>query len=395
MGSGHSLNSIAVPDPGEWVVSLDRMAQIIAIDLDRNTIEAEAGATLKQINEALAAKGLALENLGSISDQTVGGVFQTGTHGTGGAFGPLHTQIVELTVIDGRGVRKKVSPHCDPLLFRAWQCGLGSLGIAERVTLRAVPAKNLRERISPALWPQLLDEIEAWIQNNLHFRCYWFPYTPCAGVWTANPAGKGEAQALVAENPRAGNSEALLALGATDPAVIEQYNRAFFEESFGTPKERIERSDRILNVDCSAHSHCVAMEAAVPASSTKQFLLDLQKLIESNRYPVHCGVEIRFVKGDDALLSPAYSERENALFCFVSVVTLRPQNQEVAYRPFHEAFQALAQQHEGRLHWGKMGKFDREDLARAYPEWETFLKLRHEEDPLGLFLNEFTRNVFD
>jgi hypothetical protein len=36
---------------------------------------------LTKVNHALAAVGLALSNLGSISDQTVGGMLAAGTHG--------------------------------------------------------------------------------------------------------------------------------------------------------------------------------------------------------------------------------------------------------------------------------------------------------------------------
>ena len=45
----------------------------------------EAGITLHDLGEELAARGLALENQGDVDSQTLAGAISTATHGTGGA----------------------------------------------------------------------------------------------------------------------------------------------------------------------------------------------------------------------------------------------------------------------------------------------------------------------
>ncbi len=408
IGAGHSLNAIAVPDPETWTVSLENYAQILEVNLEEQTITVQGGATLSQINDALDFYGLSLENLGSISDQTIGGVFQTGTHGTGQAYGPLHTQILSMTLINGKGDLIAVSPTTDPLLFRAGQCGLGALGIINTITLRAIPARFLCERTYSVPWPDLLDQLDLMVQNNAHVRAYWFPYTGCAGVWTANPTTETKkSPALIKDSepffrlvremiqetndPTIQSMEDVLALGPSNPQIIARFNRALFEVDYGQPYERSDRSDRIFNVDCSVHRNCCAMEAAFPAHDLKPFLLELQALIETRHFPAHTGVEIRFVKSDSAFLSPTYSASPNDLFCFVSVVSIRAGSYH--YEPFFQAFEALVEAYRGRLHWGKLGRFSPSYLREVYPEWEAFLLVRQQADPSGMFLNDFTQRL--
>lgn len=411
IGAGHSPNAIALPEKEGWTLSLENYAKILEVDLVHQTITVQGGATLKQINEVLDQHGLSLENLGSISDQTIGGVIQTGTHGTGKNYGPLHTQVLAMTVVNGKGELKSVTPTLSPL-FQAYQCGLGTLGVIDTVTLRAVPARFLCKQAYPAKWPDLLDQIEDLVQNNEHFCFYWFPYTNCVGVWTANsqaekvckfPMKQGVSPlfCLIEEIAKERNDrticsiEDVLELGPTDPTIMKRFNRAFFEVGYGKISEWVDRSDRILNVDCGAHSHCYAIETAFPMLYTKPFLLELQELVEKNHFPAHTGVEVRFVRADQALISPTSSGHPEDLFCLVSIVSIRPNLYPTPYEAYFQAFQELTEKYQGRLHWGKMGKFDPSYLRQAYPHWEKFRELQREEDPSGMFLNEFTGKILE
>jgi L-gulonolactone oxidase len=395
LGAGHSLNAISLPEEDGWTLSLEEYTKILEVDEEHQTITVQGGATLKQINEALYQHGLALENLGSISDQTIGGVIQTGTHGTGINYGPIHTQILAMTVITGKGESKALSPTTTPLLFRAYQCGLGTLGIIDTVTLRAIPATLFHEQTCSALWPELLDQLDELVQNNDHFRFYWFPFIDCAGTWTANPTTSEFNASSKNTSLSSDSSEDFLELGPDDPAILKRFNRALFEKDYGEASERIDRSDRIFNVDCGAHAHCRAMEVAFPFRYTKPFLSRLQKLVEENHFPAHGGVEVRFVRGDTALISPTYSENPEDLFCFVSIVSILPNSRPISYQPYFQAFQNLAEEYQGRLHWGKMGEFNPARIKDAYPHWTLFKDLQKQEDPSGVFLNQFTAALLD
>ena len=53
------------------------------MNYDKRYVVAQAGIILSKLHAELAAHGLAMINLGSISDQTLAGVVTTATHGTG------------------------------------------------------------------------------------------------------------------------------------------------------------------------------------------------------------------------------------------------------------------------------------------------------------------------
>jgi len=55
------------------------------------TISVEAGMRIHDVHRAAAAHGLAMRNLGAISDQAIGGLISTGTHGSGENFGIIAT----------------------------------------------------------------------------------------------------------------------------------------------------------------------------------------------------------------------------------------------------------------------------------------------------------------
>ncbi len=405
-GSGHSLSAIALPQESEWAVSLENYKKIREIDFLNHTVTVESGMTLKELNEILYQNGLALENLGSVSDQTVGGVFQTGTHGTGKDHGPLHTQIKNLTIVNGKGELLAVDPALSPLLFRACQCGLGTLGIISTVTLKTVPAHLLQEKTYPAAWPDVLDQMEDLIQKNDHVRIYSFPYINRVGIWIANRTESLDSQDYVPakdsgffsrwlDDKKTRSLDDFLELGPNDPAIVAKYNQAFFDADFDAARIRTGRSDQIFTIPCGPFDLCGAVEAAIPIQQAKPFLIEIHELIEKNHFPAHINIEIRFVKGDSALLSHASSEEKNALFCYANIISICPNGKPISYEPFFLAFQQTAEKYQGRLHWGKMGRFDPAFLKQAYPHWETFSEIRKSQDPNGIFLNSFTENLFE
>ncbi|HEU0024408.1 MAG TPA: FAD-binding protein, partial [Thermoleophilaceae bacterium] len=97
VGSGHSFTDIACTDG--VLVDLSRMHRVLAVDGADVTVE--AGITLRALGEELAGRRLALENQGDIDAQTLAGAIATATHGTGGRFRNLSSQVVGMRIVDG------------------------------------------------------------------------------------------------------------------------------------------------------------------------------------------------------------------------------------------------------------------------------------------------------
>ncbi|NEB06688.1 FAD-binding protein, partial [Streptomyces sp. SID13726] len=156
-GAGHSFTPAAVTDG--LLLDLDRVGLVERIargtgapgeaDADAILVTVGAGIRLHRLNEALAAAGLAMRNLGDIDRQSIAGAISTGTHGTGAGLGGLATQVRGVRVVGADGEVREATATRDPDLFEVSRLGLGVTGVLSAVTLEVVPAFLLRAQEEP------------------------------------------------------------------------------------------------------------------------------------------------------------------------------------------------------------------------------------------------------
>ena len=127
------------------------------------------------------------------------------------------------------------------------------------------------------------------------------------------------------------------------------------------------------------------MEYALPRAEVAAAVREVFDLVERERLAVSFPVEVRFVAGDDALLSPAH-ERETG---YVAVHVYRG----MEWEPYFRAVATIMDARGGRPHWGKRHFHTAETLAPRYPEWDRFAAVRARLDPAGRFESPFTRRV--
>lgn len=142
--------------------------------------------TLSALHTELAKHGLAMINLGSISDQTLGGVVTTATHGTGMHFKVISTHVLALTLLlaDGSIVRCSRSERAE--LFNASLCGLGATGLMLDITLEVGPAFRLKERQESISFDEVVQNVDAIANSAEHVRLWWFPQAGTVRVSSAS-----------------------------------------------------------------------------------------------------------------------------------------------------------------------------------------------------------------
>ena len=173
VGAGHSFTSIAATRG----IQLDLASVDGIIAVDGTLVTLGAGTNLHQLPALLGPLGLALANMGDIDRQTLGGATSTGTHGTGGAFGGLATQIRALTLVTADGGILRISDSENAHLLPAARLGLGALGVLVDVTIECVPAFLLHAVERPERFDAV---VEAWSQRVAdadHFEFYVWPHT--------------------------------------------------------------------------------------------------------------------------------------------------------------------------------------------------------------------------
>jgi L-gulonolactone oxidase len=383
-GSGHSFTEAAMT--GGAMIHVEALSGVIDADPATGLVKVGGGTVLADLNEELAALGLAMENLGDIDRQTIAGAISTGTHGTGARLRNISAQVegIELVLADGR-VRELAGD--EPDLLRAARIGVGALGAISAVTLRCVPAFTLHRVDSRHPREEVLDTFHERAAAHEHFELFTFPFADSALVLERNrtdapPRPRGPATGflndIVLENWALG---ALSASSKRFPAAIPRLSRLAARLASGG--RAIDRSDRVFASE--RRVRFTEMEYGVPREHGPEAARRVIEWVRSNRYSVFFPIEMRVTAADDAFLSPSH-ERDTA---YIAVHQYRG----MEWRPYFEAVESIMDDYNGRPHWGKRHFQTAETLAPRYPAWREFQDARDELDPNRVFTNAYAAQV--
>ncbi|KOG97267.1 D-arabinono-1,4-lactone oxidase [Saccharomyces eubayanus] len=188
VGSGHSPSNMCVTD--EWLVNLDKLNTVQKFveypDLHYADVTVDAGMRLYQLNEFLGAKGYSIQNLGSISEQSVAGIISTGSHGSSPYHGLISSQFVNLTIVNGKGEVKFLDSENDSEVFKAALLSVGKIGIIVSATVRVIPGFNIKSTQEVITFEDLLKQWDTLWTSSEFIRVWWYPYTRKCVLWRGN-----------------------------------------------------------------------------------------------------------------------------------------------------------------------------------------------------------------
>jgi FAD-linked oxidoreductase len=384
-GSAHSFTETAMTDG--TMVGVEALRGVLDADRESGLVRVGGGTVLRELNEALAGLGLALENLGDIDAQTVAGAISTGTHGTGAGYPNISARVEAIELVLADGSVRELTAAVDPELLRAARIGVGALGAISAVTLRCFPAFILERVDAPRPLAEVLDRFEELAAANDHFEFFTFPYSDRALILERNrvdspPRPRGGAAAFL--NDIALENWALGALAATGKALPRAIpSLARFAGVLASGGRTVDHSHRVFVNE--RRVRFTEMEYAVPREHGPTAVRRVIDWIRRNRYPVFFPIEVRVTAADDADLSTAH-ERPTA---YIAVHQYRG----MEWRPYFEAVESIMDDYEGRPHWGKRHFQTAETLAPRYPRWDAFQEARNLLDPKRIFTNEYAARV--
>lgn len=389
VGSGHSWSNVFVTDG--TLLNLDALNSVISVDKASCKFRVQAGIRLHDLNRRLQEHGLAMRNLGAITEQSIAGATATGTHGTGISFGALHTQIVALKLITGAG-EVKVIDESNADWLRAARLSLGALGVITEVTLDVTPAYNLDLAMYKLPFEEVVAKLPKLVQENTRIRIYWFPGSNFVYVNTINPP-------VPPNKPVTPDSAfgkwfrtkfeyhflqgTLWNLGTAVHQWIPTLNSV--EEMIGfTHEDRVGVSYEMLTRE-NPPKH-IEGEYAVPIDHAQAALRALHKVSIDEKWKVNVPSEIRFVRQDDAFLSPAMAGD----VCYIGAYMLGNSVASEYIPKFERVLTPLG----ARPHWGKRFNIPLRQVRAMYPSFHRFADIRREADPDGRFLNPFLSELF-
>ncbi|MEU1981951.1 D-arabinono-1,4-lactone oxidase [Nocardia sp. NPDC019395] len=383
VGSGHSFNDTCLTDG--LLLDLSRMNRVLDVDRNAGLARVQSGITLAALNPRLDEYGLAFPNLGDIDAQTIAGATATGTHGTGGRLPNLSAQLhaIELTTADGRTV--ELTENSGAEAWRAARVGIGALGVITACTLRLVPSFVLEGVERPVPVEEVLRDLDSYIAGNDHFEFYMFAHSPTAMTKRNNrvelpPAPRHRIVDWFADIAVSNHaSDALCRLARRRPTLIPPLQRAAaYAFSY---RRQVDRSYRVFTTPRLLRF--TEMEYAIPREHSVEAIREIKETAQ--RFDSPMPIEVRWVAGDDAFLSPA-GGRET---CYIAV----HQYQGMDHEPFFRACEAIFDRYAGRPHWGKRHFQTAETLRRKYPDWDRFAAVRRHYDPDGRFTNNYLDRV--
>jgi FAD-linked oxidoreductase len=379
-GAGHSFTAL-VPTDGT-LLSLDRLSGIARADAANHRVVVGAGTRIGLLARALDPLGLALDNQPDIDVQTLAGAFSTGTHGTGQALQALHAHVTGLRLVTPRGDVVSANRTEHPELFDAARVSLGSLGVVTQYELDVRPRFLLKRRVWLEATDKLLDEAPALAMQHRHFELYVLPFT---GYSAAISHDEVPAQATTH-------------VAAADEQVLDDLRK--LRDHFGrfpglrrwVAQRLIDRHQTEESIDVSWRllstvrpTRFNESEYHIPRENGIACLREAIATIE-RRNDAFFPMEFRWIRGDDAWLSPFHGGDRNS----IAVHALHGEPHDYLVEDLGPVFR----RHGGRPHWGKLHDLDATTLAAMYPRWRDFQEVRRELDPQGRMLNAFTRKLF-
>ena len=430
VGAGHSFSDISITN--DYIVDMRNVKKPLSIPKDsfrlgvknpQRYIEIEGGMTLKDLNEYLDKRGLALPTMPGIDVQTIAGAISTASHGTSNYIGSIADIVCSIVLVNGEGDVLKIEPKdgiTDPTsyehesikliqddnMFYATLVGMGCMGIMYSVTLHTEKRFWLEERKYLSKWSQIRKEFESGelFGNNEHLDVLINPYEQNGDRLVS----------IVAQNsytPKYKNEERerkqKWVVGASDqfpklaasifrnlcnifPSQIPGVNSFILKKT--TNGVFRSKSYKVYSQDLhDIKNEGYAAEYAFPTENCLEVMdLVFDKMEQLRQRGVYftIPISIRF-----ATASKAYMAM-NAGYdvCMIDIHIIKGTKHEmIAMGEIEKMMLALG----GRPHWGKYHHrlSGMTMLQKLYPMFKKWKQVYEQMNPWGVFNNKFTDRV--
>ncbi|MGC9954821.1 MAG: D-arabinono-1,4-lactone oxidase [Rhizomicrobium sp.] len=388
---GTGLSFTPLNATGGTLIDLKAFNGLLGLDPERQVATLGAATSLWEIGPLLHQTGYGLKNMADVDRQTLAGAVGTGTHGTGITLGSFSAEVAGFRLVLANGELIDCSANENAEIFAAGRTSMGTLGVMTEIAMNVRPAYKLAGKNFTHSIDELFDQLDGLVAANRHFEFFWFPYTDIAVCRSLNET---EANARA---PR--SAEKLHARG--DRTSIDDYAFAAINEVLPHAPFLLKPAHRLFSMLMPGGEHVRwsheifpsprtvrfnEMEYAVPYEKGPEVLREIVETIRKRQINTGFPIEYRTVAADDVWLSPFY-RRESATIAV-------HQYHRVDTTGLFEACEAVFRRHDGRPHWGKRHTRTAPELAKLYPQFEAFRRLRRKLDPSGKFLNDHLRAMF-
>jgi FAD/FMN-containing dehydrogenase len=160
---------------GGLLLDTRRLDSVLALDVERATVEAEAGIQWPALARALESSPLTFaQKQTGANDLSLGGAVSANVHGRGLAMRPFVADVEGLVVVTADGDAVRCSRAERPELFRLVVGGYGLFGVVYSVTLRLVPRRTLQRVVELSTTDELAQAFEQRIADGFRYGDFQF-----------------------------------------------------------------------------------------------------------------------------------------------------------------------------------------------------------------------------
>ncbi|KAJ7768912.1 L-gulonolactone D-arabinono-1,4-lactone oxidase [Mycena metata] len=364
VGVGHSPSDLACT--GDFMLRTTKLNKLLEVNLEKLYVVVQAGITLTDLHVELAKHGLAMRNLGSISDQTLGGIVTTASHGSGVTYPVMSADVAALTLLLADGSRARCSRNERRDLFLATLCGLGATGLILTIQLQVERAFRLKDEQCSRTFDDLIENFDEIVRSAEHVRFWWIAASHTVRCSVVNRTTESSPPLL----------------GRSFPYLNTLTGR-FVAWLSSKPVTLIDDSHTIFNVECRypqpTTEFALPLILAPPLSPRPPFLDGRRSPRPPRPAPA---LSVRDT------IYPGYG-RET---CWVGIAQYKPYTLPVPYRTLFAKFAAICLAHQGRPHWAKAHHpLSPAALREMYPRYDDFVPVVKGVDGEGVWRNEYVR----
>jgi FAD/FMN-containing dehydrogenase len=411
-GTRHSMGGQSAY-PG--AISLDmRHLDAIVVDENARTVRVGAGATWRQVLEAVHPHGLSVAAMPSIDVLNVGGTLSANAHGADFRTGSLASTVRSLDLMLADGSVHTVDRTHEPELFRAAIGGYGLVGVILSADLQLVDSEmyDLHQQVVPtedlaAVYDAELvpDHEVRMMYAHLSTSPDWlleqailYTYRRTDGWTQPMPPLEEEQDSRVARLVL--NAARYGGLGQRVKWAAERHllprvrschrprNEALRDaEACLVPRNQAMYNDLgLLRNRLTDHTD-ILQEYFLPHDQLAPFIAEAREALRGHD-AVLLSASVRSVHDSDVMLDYAQGERLSVVFYLSQKVT-QDANRDMA--DLTRTLTARALDRGGTFYLPYQQHYTRDDLVRAYPMVDAFFDLKRRVDPDMRFMNSFYR----
>lgn len=397
MGAGLSQGKHFLPnDRDDLVLNLSTMKQV-TVNPQTKTAAIQAGATWRDVQEAINPYGLSIQVMQASNIFSVGGSLSANCHGWDHRAGAISNTVVSLKVVDANGDLQEVKPGDE--IFGYIIGGYGCFGVIVEAEIQLTDNVELVDTGEEVAIDEYVSYFKEKIQpdETIKMHLYRLSLDPDALL------SEGVAQNYIANTKNivlsnlydeAHNGRLIERVGVHSGRKFAIVRKKYWQqEKVRIQKDRqTTRNDEMrapihAMLNHSRHDTEWLQEFFVPGEELADYLKELGSLL--TRYQVSLiNASVRYIKEDPDIIL-GYNrdgERFAVVLCFNQ--PLNERETEYTKEWVKQAIE-LTLQHKGTYYLPYQHFASEEQFRQSYPAFDQFVKAKKKYDPNEIFWSQF------